>query len=412
MKAILAGAAVTVLGATGWWYFNRSPSGCDARIEVPESLCATVYADDVGPARHLAVAANGTVYVATWREGQRAGGIVALRDTNGDGVADQRARFGPEGGSGIAIADGRLYFATMNNVFRYPLDPDELIPRAPAETVVTAMPFLEHGARSIAVHGDQLFLNIGAPSNACERDYPRRILDGAFPCGELETSGGIWAFHALGVNQRPSPLNRFATGLRHTVALAVDPRDGRLYGAPHGIDHLDRWWPRAGYSDRDAATIPSETLFRIDSAGDYGFPYCMHDPRSGRMIVTPGYDAAAVGDKCARSPLPLATFAAHSAPMAIAFATSHALGPAFRGGMFVALHGSLFHAPEPPRGYAVMFVDMATGQVKPFASMRRRLGSFTARPSGLAMMPDGSVLVADDLGGRIWIIHPSTTTSR
>jgi glucose/arabinose dehydrogenase len=404
LKSILAAAAMGVLGAAGW-YCSRGPSGCDGRIEVPETLCATIYADDVGPARHLAVAANGTVYAATWREGERTGGIVALRDTNDDGVADQRARFGPEGGSGIAIADGRLYFATMNNVFRYALDPNALVPRAPPETVVTAMPWLEHGARSIAVHRGRLYLNIGVPSNACERDYPRRIFEGVFPCRELENSGGIWAFDALATSQRPTLANRYATGLRHTVALLVNPRDGKLYGAPHGIDHLDRWWPSAGYTDRDAATIPSETLFRIDSAGDYGFPYCMHDPRSGRMIVTPAYVAAPVGHRCERAPRPIATFAAHAAPMAMAFATSDALGAEYRGGLFVALHGSLFHGPESPRGYAVIFVDPANGQTRPFASSRRLLGNSSARPSGLAVRRDGSLLVADDHGRRVWLIR-------
>jgi glucose/arabinose dehydrogenase len=404
VRTIIGFIAAGLAGA-GAFYLNRDSSACDNRLEVPEQLCASVYADDVGPARHLAVAPNGTVYVATWREGERTGGIVALRDTDGDDVADQRSQFGPEGGSGIAIAGDRLYFATMNNVLRYTLEPNELVPRAPADTVVTAMPWLEHGARSIAVHGDRLYLNIGVPSNACERDYAQRNFQGAFPCRELETSGGIWAFDARGKNQRPALSNRFASGLRHTVALAVNPLDGTLYGAPHGIDHLDRWWPSAGYSSRDAATIPSETLFRIDSAADYGFPYCMHDPRVGRMIVAPAYAGAPVADKCATSPLPIATFPAHSAPMAIAFPTSDAFGPEYRGGMFVALHGSLFHSPESPRGYAVMFAELSTGQTKPLASTRGRLGNITARPSGLALRADGSLLVADDYGRRVWLIR-------
>jgi glucose/arabinose dehydrogenase len=404
MRVIVGVVAVAVVG-TGTLYFGRRASACDSRLELPPEFCAMVYANDVGAARHLVVAPNSTVYVATWREGEPAGGIVALRDTDGDGVADQRARFAPEGGSGIATADGRLYFATMNHVYRYTLDSRELVPPGAPDTVVTGMPWLEHGARSIAVHRGRLYLNIGVPSNACERDYPHRIFDGEYPCRELETSGGIWAFDARATNQRPSSLNRFATGLRHTVALGVHPVDGTMYGAPHGIDHLDRWWPRSGYSDRDAANIPSETLFRIDSAGDYGFPYCMHDPRSGRMIVAPAYANAPVADRCARSPLPVATFAAHSAPMALAFPTSDALGAEYRAGMFVALHGSLFHSPEAPRGYSIVFLDRASMQPRPFASARTRFGNIAARPSGLAIGPDGTLFVADDYGRRVWAIR-------
>lgn len=385
-------------------YVRDRTAACDPRLQVPAGFCATVFADDVGPARHIAIAPNGAVYVATSIDGRRTGAIVALRDTNADGVADERATFGSEGGTGIAIAGDRLFFATVNDVFRYTLDSRALVPPTPPEKVVTGMPVLGHAARTIAVHDRRLYLNIGVTSNACERDYERRALEGAYPCRELDISGGIWTFDAMGVGQRATLDHRFATGLRHTMALAVNPVDGKLYGVPHGIDHLDSWWPKSGFTARDAANIPSETLFRIDSGGDYGFPYCMHDGKVGRMIVAPAYSSAPVADKCAKSPMPLATFAAHSAPMALAWVTSDALGPEYRNGMFVALHGSLFHDPEPPRGYSVMFVD-STWQVRPFASARRRLGSVAGRPSGLALSEDGTLLVADDLGRRIWRVR-------
>jgi glucose/arabinose dehydrogenase len=396
-------AGVTALAVAAWWL--RPADACDPRLVVPDGFCAMVYADNVGPARHLAVAANGDVYVATWREGERAGGILALRDTNGDGHADLRERFANEGGSGVAIRGNELFFATWAEVYRYRLSPPSLVPTTPPETVVTGMPLLEHGARSIAIDDSgHLFVNIGAPSNACERDYPRRDFVGAYPCAELETSGGIWRFDASGRGQRPAAANRYATGLRHTVALGVNPIDSRLYGAPHGIDHLDRWWPASGYTARDAANVPSETLFRIDSGGDYGFPYCLHDPRAGRMVVSPAYAGVSLADRCAASPLPIATFAAHSAPMAVAWYRADAFPPQYRDGLFVALHGSLFHAPDKPRGYAVMFVDPRTSTVREFARARS-MGA--VRPSGLAVSPDGTLLVADDHGRRVWTIRYS-----
>jgi glucose/arabinose dehydrogenase len=391
---LLAGAAAS-LAAVGVWRGVRTSQSCDAPLEVPDGFCATVFAEDVGPARHLAVTPDGRIYVATWREGQRSGGIVVLRDTTGDGKADVRERFGPEGGSGLAISGGALYFATWSQVLRYQLDPTALVPANPPEPVVTGMPLLEHGARSIAVHGSSLYVNIGVSSNACERDYGRRDLIGAYPCRELETSGGIWRFDTRATGQRPTIATRYATGLRHVVALGVGS-DGVLYGAPHGIDHLNSWWPQAGYSARDAANIPSETLFRIDSAGDYGFPYCMYDPRPGRMIVAPAYANAPVTDRCNRAVRPLATFPAHAAPMAIAVSDS---------GLFVALHGSLFHSPDQPRGYAVMFVDRSY-RVEPFAVARRSLVGGRARPSGLALGPDGTLYVSDDYRQRVYAIRP------
>ena len=385
---------------------TRSGHGCDNELRVPDGFCATVFADDVGPARHLVVTPAGFVYVATWREGERRGGIVALRDTNADGRADVRESFGPEGGSGLALRDSTLYFATWGAVYRYRLSASSLRPVAGPDTVVVGLPPLEHGARSIAVdQQDNLFVNIGVPSNACERDYPRRDFRGDFPCAELATSGGIWRFAADGRMQRQSSDKRYATGLRHTVALAVSPIDGRLYGAPHGIDHLRTWWPAANYSAEDAATIPSETLFRIEAGGDYGFPYCMYDPRVRHAIAAPAYLelADSLQRRCSESPRPIAALPAHSAPMALAWATETGFPATYRNIIFVAAHGSLFHAPLDPRGYAVLMVNPADSSVIVFADGRSRFGS--ARPSGLAIGPDGSLYVSDDFKQRIWLIR-------
>src|SRR5215211_4513334 len=100
------------------------PPACDAGnggIQLPPGFCALVVADSVGAARHIAVAPNGDLYIAT--QGKRGaetpaerGGVVGLRDTNGDGKADQRVFFGPEGGTGMAIQNGYLYFATNKAV--------------------------------------------------------------------------------------------------------------------------------------------------------------------------------------------------------------------------------------------------------------------------------------------------------
>ena len=406
-----AAAACSILLAS---CSQSSADGCDRRIELPEGFCATLFADDVGPARHLAVSKSGIVYAALWREGQRVGGILALRDTNGDGVADERFPFGAEGGSGIAIRDSLLFHATWSTIYRYTLQGSEPAPKGEPIQVVTGMPELEHGARSITLAGERgLYVNVGVPSNACERNYPGRDFRGQEPCDELRTSGGIWLFDAMGTDQAFSETNRYATGLRHTVALG-SRSSGELYGAPHGIDHLDRWWPDAGYSREQAAAIPSETLFKIDSAQDYGFPYCMHDPRSNRMILTPAYaQAPSFGERCAGLPKPAATFAAHAAPLALLFYEGSHFPERYRDGAFVALHGSLFHAPLAPAGYSVAFVPSSTlkagGPVETFAkgagrSIRNPM-SQTVRPSGLAADSTGALYFSDDNNGRIWRIR-------
>jgi glucose/arabinose dehydrogenase len=413
--------AAALLGACG----DTRSAGCSGAFAVPSGFCAQLFAADVGPARHLVVTAAGDVYVALWREGSRHGGVLALRDTNRDGRADVRRTFGPEAGAGLALGldsagRGLLFLGAWGKVYRWTLPTTgELVPARAPHVVVDGIPQLEHGARSLALGRDgSLYVNIGAPSNACERDYAARDFRGDEPCRELAASGGVWRFPGA-LDPAPAPVHpsqehRFATGLRHTVALAVDPADGAVYGAPHGIDHLRAWWPAAGYTAAAAADKSAETLFRLVPGGDYGFPYCLYDSTVGRMIVAPAYGGRAGGGdargRCAHAPPPLATFTAHAAPLALVAYRGRQFPARYRGGLFVALHGSLFRTPRAPSGYQVAFVPrLATGRFgmpERFADALPGPGlvGSRARPSGLAVGPDGSLFVADDGAGRVWRI--------
>ena len=153
-------------------------------------------AADVGPARHVAVAPNGDLFVAL-RDGRgQKGGIVALRDTNGDGRMDVREKFGDDGATGVALHNGYLYLATTTSVVRYKLAPGELKPSGPAETIVANLPDQrEHADKSFAFDGrGGLYVNVGAPSNACQPQDRKPKVPGQDPCALLEKHGGIWRF--------------------------------------------------------------------------------------------------------------------------------------------------------------------------------------------------------------------------
>jgi len=390
----------------------------DGGLRLPPGFCARVFADDLGPARHLAVRDNGDVYVAL-RQPAGGGGIVALRDADRDGRAETAQRFGEEGGTGIEVYDGFLYFGSDERILRYRLGPGDLAPSGRPEVVVSGFPReRQHAAKPFAFDGaGWLYVNVGAPSNACQERDRSPGSPGLDPCPILERSGGIWRFRAgePGQVQRGLP-DRYATGIRNAVALAWNPVGGALYAVQHGRDQLSGLWPSL-YTDADNAELPAEELFLVEPGADYGWPYCYYDHRLGKKVLGPEYggDGAAV-NRCAQAREPVLAFPGHWAPNDLLFYTGDLFPAAYRGGAFVAFHGSWNRSPLPQRGYQVVFVPFsgrlpaAAGTWEVFAdgfAGGENLASprdARFRPMGLAQGPDGSLYVSDSVRGRIWRI--------
>ncbi|MEZ4424311.1 MAG: PQQ-dependent sugar dehydrogenase [Gemmatimonadota bacterium] len=388
-------------------------------LTLPPGFCAVVVADSTGGARHLQVSAAGDVYVAL-RDVRRpdrsveTGGIVALRDTDGDGRVDVRERWGHAGGNGVVLHDGFLYLAPDDAVLRYRLPQGALTPTSGPDTLVSGLPAdRNHTAKSIAVGDDgSLYVNIGSPSNACQQETRTAGSPGLDPCPQLETRAGIWRFRADRVGQTQEDGTRFATGLRNVVALRLHPESGALYGAVHGRDQLSTLWPEL-YTEIESAEKPAEEFVRIDNGSDFGWPYCYYDQELERKVLAPEYggDGSEVG-RCADAADPLVGFPGHWAPNALAFNTGNQFPAAYRGGAFIAFHGSWNRAPRPQQGYLVAFVPMRDGEVSGdwqifadgFAGDEVTPGGSRARPTGLAFGPDGSLYISDSKKGRIWRI--------
>jgi glucose/arabinose dehydrogenase len=396
---------------------------CDADnggITLPAGFCAVVVSDDVTPgssanARHIAVAPNGDVYVAVAgvRDAETPsdrGGVVALRDTTGDGKADVRVTFGPQGGTGMEVQDGYLYFATNSAVLRYRLG-DALEPASGPDTLVHGLPDRNsHTAKSIALgSGGALFVNIGSPTNACQpigQDRQEGVM-GEDPCTQLETRAGVWRFDANRMHQTQADGERWATGIRNAVALAVNPADDALYAVQHGRDQLDMW---EGFTPEDNAEGPAEELQRLTQGADFGWPYCFFDTRLEKRVLAPEYggDGQEVG-RCADFALPLVALPGHWAPNDLIFYTGSHFPAQYRGGAFIAFHGSWNRAPMPQAGYRVVFVPFSGST--PSENWETFADGFAGenpspeaehRPMGLAQAPDGSLYIADSNGGRVW----------
>ncbi|MGD2216500.1 MAG: PQQ-dependent sugar dehydrogenase [Gemmatimonadales bacterium] len=388
---------------------------CDPTIDLPDGFCAQIFADKLGRARHVVVAENGDVFVALRRSrGGGPVGVVALRDTDGDGEADVRRNFGDVGGTGIALHDGYLYFGANDRVIRYPLLAGGLEPSGASQTIVSGLPAdRSHRDKSIAISAaGELYVNIGSPSNACQEEGRTAGSPGIDPCPDLERRAGIWKFDAERQGQRQEDGERFATGLRNVVALTLHPESGDVYGVQHGRDQLGGLWPDL-FTAADNAEKPSEELVRIERGDDFGWPYCYHDPVDDRLVLAPEYggDGNTVG-RCSSKKEPLAAFPAHWGPNALLFYTGEQFPEHYRGGAFIAFHGSWNRAPLPQGGYNVVFVPFAgDGPVDDcevfadgFAGEDVSPRGAAHRPSGLAQGPDGSLYVADDRGGRVWRI--------
>ncbi len=385
-----------------------------AGLTLPEGFCAVIVADRVGPARHLTVARNGDVLVALGRTRDGDGGILVLRDTTGDGVADVERRFGSGTGDDVELDGGFLYYSTNDAVMRYRWRPGALEPAGAPDTIVRDLPAdRSHRAKSIALgRGNALYVNVGSPSNSCQQQDRAAGSPGLDPCPQLDTRAGIWRFTANRRNQRHQDGRRFATGLRNTVALAVRPQDGRLYGAVHGRDQLNQNWGEL-FTVEASAEKPAEEFLRIEAGDDYGWPYCFYDPEVQRKVLAPEYggDGAQIG-RCADKKDPLIGFPGHWAPNGLLFYTGAQYPARYRGGAFIAFHGSWNRAPLPQGGYNIVFApfegDHPTGEWEVFAD--GFAGATTSpreaahRPVGLAQGPDGSLYVSDDSGGRIYRI--------
>ena len=383
----------------------------NAGLTLPPGFCAQVVADSVGTARHIVVAPNGDLFIAL-RDSTAS--VVALRDADGDGVAEQRQKFGTRGGTGIAFFDNHLYASTDTSIVRWAWSDGPLVPAGNPETIVTGLAVQRgHTAKPFTIASDgSLYVTIGAPSNACQEQDREPGSKGIDPCPLLDASGGIWRFDARKPMQRLADGTRYATGLRNVVALTVGPDGASLWAVQMGRDLLSGNWGKqhAVFTDQKSAENPAEELYRIEQGKDYGWPYCYYDNDLKKKVLAPEYggDGQTEG-RCASVQQPLVAFPGHWAPESIVFYTGTAFPAEYQGSAFVAFHGSWNRAPLPQAGFNVSFVPFANGQ--PTGTYRTFADGFRGdstqqlhRPMGMALTADGALIVGDDKGGRIYRI--------
>jgi glucose/arabinose dehydrogenase len=395
----------------------------DVGITLPPGFTATIFADGLQSPRHIAVRDNGDVYVAL-RSGRAqltptptSGGVVGLRDADGDGVADQIERFGrSDADTGIATDGSTLYFSSTTAIYALPLD-GALAPAGEAQVVVADIPESAggHASKPITLDGaGHLYTQPGVPSNACEEQPRTAGSAGLNPCPFLEEYGGVYRLSASARNQvHAEDAIRYSTGHRNVVALEWNSIADKLYLVMHGRDQLDQMWPEH-FTLEQRLELPAEEFHQVNQGDDLGWPYSYYDQIRGRRMVMPEYG----GDGETPAPVsmykdPLIGFPGHWAPNDLVFYSGTQFPERYRNGAFIAFHGSWNRQPAEQGGYAVAFVPMnaageVTGDWEIFADDFEGPNPITSpaeaahRPSGLAVGPDGSLYISDDAGGRIW----------
>ena len=402
--------AALLLLAAGIPASAAASPACDSDnggIKLPTGFCALVVADNLGAARHAVVADNGDLFVAL-----QDGGIVGLHDSTGNGHFDQKEHFGTESVTGIAFHGGYLYFATPTTVERYKWSPGQLKPSADAEVVVKGLPTEEeHKDKGLAFDlSGHFYINVGAPSNACQSRDRRAGVPGQDPCPILEKHGGVWMFDADKLGQTQDDGVHYATGLRQFPAITW--HNGAVYIAMNNRDQLDTLWP-AHFTAEQNATFPAEPMYRAVKGDNFGWPFCVFNYTTQKMFLAPEYggDGTQAG-RCSSFKLPIMTFPAHWAPVDVIFYTGSQFPAHYRGGAFIAFHGSWNRAPLPQSGYNVIFVpfkgDLPSAGFEVFADgfkgteTLKNPNDAVARPDGVAQAPDGSLYITESQHGKIW----------
>ena len=392
-------------------------------LALPDGFEAVVVHEGVGRARHLAVTDDGIVYVKLRVPNPK--GLVALRDTSGDGRADEMQVFGEytdtgDYGTAMRLHAGHIYFTTAGEVYRQRITPGQLVPSGPVETVLRHeykknLRSYEHIAKPIAFDGKgHMFVPFGAPGDTCQEQNRRPESPGRQPCPELEWQGGVWQFSDSRLNQTEQDGRRYATGIRSLVAMSWNPHVGELYALQHGRDDLYRTWSRY-FTRWQSAVLPSEEFFKVTDGFDGGWPYYYYDQLEGKKKLNPEYggDGHKIGDGDKLTG-PVLGFPGHYAPNDLLFYDGDQFPERYRHGAFIAFHGSTIRMPYSQGGYVVAFVPFANGApsgpwevfADNFAGVDPipNTSDAAARPMGLAQGPDGSLYVSDSVKGKIWRI--------
>lgn len=343
-------------------------------LEVPSGFTVDQVASGLTSPRFMALDADGSVVVAEHTEGK----VVRLRDTTGSGRFDLQQEIAHDLTyvHSVAFIGGQLFAAAEDRIVTL----SDFRPDGRAGIVRTIVEHLPNGARDLYGHrtrtllagpDGKIYISIGSACDVCEDADPLRA-------------------RVVRMNPDGSGIEVFATGLRNSVGIAFRPEaaDPELWGVDMGRNNL-------------GASLPPDELNVIQPGLDYGWPYCYGDAQPN-----PEFGDA---DRCAATARPRMELPAHWSPLGLVFYEAAMFPADYVGDALLAFHGSAAdQTGDVEVGYRVVRVHFEDGQPVWMQDLLRgfQIGAgHWARPVGLLVAQDGSVLVSDDWSGRIFRIR-------
>jgi len=389
---------VKVAKAVGW------PDG--AAPTAPSGLSVTAFAGDLSHPRWIYVLPNGDVLIAETNAPPRpddgggikgwfmkmfmrqagaavtsANRITLLRDADGDGIAESRSIFlqGLNSPFGMALVGSDLYVANTDAIVRYRYTAGETAISDPGTKLVDlpAGTLNHHWTKNLIANADgsRLYVTVGSNSNVAENGIDKE-----------ESRAAI-----LEVDPATGKTRAFATGLRNPNGLGWQPESGALWTAVNERDELGN-------------DLVPDYMTSVKDGAFYGWPYSYYGSHVDTRVSPQRPDLVA------RAIAPDYALGAHTASLGLAFYNAALLPAHFRGGAFVGQHGSWNR--DPPSGYKVIFIPFAhgvpAGPPEDFLTgFINAGGEAYGRPVGVAIDNKGGVLVADDVGNRVWRVTPA-----
>lgn len=380
---------VSIAKAVGW--------AEGAKPIAARGLAVDAFADGLDHPRWLLVLPNGDVLVAetngpggkpgslkdriAGKVMARAGAgtpsanrITLLRDTDGDGKADQRSVLLKDLHSplGMALVGDSLYVANTDGLLRFPFKLGDTSITAPPEKIVALPGGGNHWARNVVANedGSKLYVSVGSASNIAEKGM------------DLERNRAA----ILEVDAKTKDYRIYAGGLRNPVGMAWEPETKLL-------------WTVVNERDEIGSDLVPDYLTSVQFGGFYGWPYYYWGGYIDSRVEEPREDLRQYTTR------PDYALGPHVAALGLTFAKAAKLGSTLTNGAFIGLHGSWNR--RPLSGYKVVFVPFDKGKPagKPVDILTGFLDSderAQGRPVGVAIDGTGALLVADDVGNRIW----------